>query len=93
MRQHTKSAASLLAATVACGLFSQTASAQFSSTTRTGSTSGNALTSGTTAATGATSGFGGATAGGGAANAAIGGNKDAQSTARAWHTPAGASLL
>ncbi len=69
MRQHTKSAASLLAATVACGMFSQTASAQFSSAARTSSTSGNSLTSG---ATGATSGFGGAAAGGGAANRAAG---------------------
>jgi hypothetical protein len=93
MRQHTKSAASLLAATVACGLFSQTASAQFSSTTRTGSTSGNALTSGTTAATGATSGFGGATAGGGAANAAIGGNNAANRTAGTGQAALGQSLF
>ncbi len=70
MRQHTKSAASLLAATVACGMVSQPASAQFSSAARTSSASGSPLTSGTSAATGAagaTSGFGGL-AGGNAAN-------------------------
>ena len=70
MRQHTKSAASLLAATVACGMFSQMASAQFSSAARTSSASGNSLTSGTSATTGAagaTSGFGGAAGGGGSA--------------------------
>ncbi len=88
MRQLQNSAAGLLAATVACGLFSQTASAQFSSTTRTGSTSGNALTSGSSTGTGgtgstSTSGFGGAVggAGGGAANAAVGGNNAANRTA------------
>lgn len=72
MRQHTKSAASLLAATVACGMFSQTASAQFSSAARTSSASGSPLTSSATGAAGATSGFGGAAAGGGAANRAAG---------------------
>lgn len=96
MRQLTHSAAKLLAATVACGLFSQTASAQFSSTTRTGSTSGNALTSGTTATTGAagaTSGFGGASAAGGAANAAVGGNNAANRTAGTGQAALGQSLF
>ena len=69
MRPSTKHLISLLAVTVACGLFSQSTSAQFSSTTRTGSASGNALTSGSSATgtaggTGASSGFGGVTAGG-----------------------------
>lgn len=93
MRQHTKSAARLLAATVACGMFSQTATAQFSSTARTSSSSGNSLTSGTTAATGgaggagATSGFGTAAGGGGnAANRTAGTGQptygQAQSTQR-----------
>lgn len=98
MRHIQNSAASLLAATVACGLFSQSASAQFSSTTRTGSTSGNALTSGNTAATGAagaTSGFGGAAggAGGGAANAAVGGNNAANRTAGTGQQALGQSLF
>lgn len=98
MRQLQNSAAGLLAATVACGLLSQTASAQFSSTTRTGSTSGNALTSGTSptsGAAGATSGFGGAVggAGGGAANAAVGGNNAANRTAGTGQAALGQSLF
>ncbi len=88
MRQHTKSAARFLAATVACGLFSQAVSAQFSSTARTASTSGNALTSGTTATTGAagaTSGFGGAAGGSG--------NNSANRTAGTGQAAFGQSLL
>lgn len=69
MRQYTKPVIALLMATVACGLLAQSAAAQFSSSTRTGSSSGNALTSGTTntqaAAAAATSGFGGANRAGG----------------------------
>lgn len=69
MRQHSKPAFIFLMATVASGLLSQSAGAQFSSSTRTGSASGNALTSGTTntqaAAAAATSGFGGANRAGG----------------------------
>ena len=69
MRQHAKPAFTLLMATVACGLLSQSAAAQFSSSTRTGSSSGNALTSGTTntqaAAAGGTSALGGANRAGG----------------------------
>lgn len=56
MRRHAKPAFKFLMATVACGLLSQSANAQFSSSTRTGSTSGNALTSGATTTTGATGG-------------------------------------
>ena len=98
MRQLQNSAASLLAVTLACGVGSQTASAQFSSTTRTGSNSGNALTSGTATATGAagaTSGFGGAAggAGGGAANAAVGGNNAANRTAGTGQAALGQSLF
>ena len=99
MRQRTKHVTNLLAATVACGLFSQSTSAQFSSTTRTGSSSGNALTSGSSAATtggaGATSGFGGAggAAGGGAANAAVGGNNAANRTAGNGGAALGQSLF
>lgn len=73
MRQHAKPAFLFLMATVAGGLLSQSASAQFSSSTRTGSSSGNALTSGTTntqaAAAAATSGFGGANRSGVGGNA------------------------
>ncbi len=68
MRQHAKPAFTLLMATVACGLLSQSAAAQFSSSTRTGSTSGNSLTSGTTntqAAAAGTSALGGANRAGG----------------------------
>ena len=70
MRQHAKPAITFLMATVACGLLSQSAAAQFSSSTRTGSTSGNSLTSGTTntaAAAAGTSALGGANRTGGSA--------------------------
>jgi osmotically-inducible protein OsmY len=87
MRQTTK----LLAATLACGLSAQTASAQFSSSSRTGSTSGNALTN--------TSGLGSSTSGlGGAQGQSFGGaagqgNAGANRTAGNGQSTLGQSLL
>lgn len=80
MRQHTK-LASLVATIVAGGVFAQPASAQFSSSSRTGSTSGNAFTQSSTGgsnATGAgTSALGGANRAGGNAAAAGANNRTA----------------
>ncbi len=81
MRQHTKLAVRLLMATFVCGSLSQSAIAQFSSTTRTGSSSGNALTSGTsttgTAAAGSSALGGANRAGGNAAQGATQNNRTA----------------
>ena len=91
MRLTTKHAARLLAATLACGLSAQTASAQFSSSSRTGSTSGNALTN--------TSGLGSSTSGlGGAQGQSFGGaagqgNAGANRTAGNGQSTLGQSLL
>ena len=58
MRHDIKLAACVLTVTAFCGLFAQSASAQFSSSSRTGSASGTAFTNSSTSSQGATSGFG-----------------------------------
>lgn len=80
MRPLRKQAVTLLFATVTCGLLSTSASAQFSSSTRTGSSSGNALTSGTTntgTAAAGTSALGGANRAGGNAQGISANNRTA----------------
>ncbi len=98
MRQHSKLALSLLAATVTCGLSSQTALAQFSNTSRTGSASGNALTGssslgGMSGGGASTSGFGGGAAGGAAGGNMGIGNNAANRTAGNGQSALGQSLF
>ncbi len=80
MRQNTK-LASLVATIIAGGVFAQPASAQFSSSSRTGSTSGNAFTQSavgsSSASGGGTSALGGANRAGGNAAAAGANNRTA----------------
>ena len=91
MRQFTKLAVNLFAVTVVSGLCVQTASAQFSSSSRTGSASGNALTSSNSLGGGSTSGLGASTQGraGAAGQANTGANRTAGNGASAL----GQSLL
>ena len=95
MRHNNKQAACFFAATTLCGLFVQSASAQFSSTSRTGSTSGNALTNpsaSSTSSMGATSGLGntGRATGG---NVGGVGNNSANRTAGNGQSALGQSLF
>jgi hypothetical protein len=74
MRQLTKHAASFFAITFVCGLVTQTASAQFSSSSRTGSTSGTTMGSSSSTAGTSSTGFGtGATGATGAGTSGLGG--------------------
>ncbi len=94
MRQSTKPAVALFVTAIVCGLFAQSAAAQFSSSSRTGSTSGNALTSTSSmGSTGISSGFGTNSSGlGGAGNRAFG-NSAANRTAGNGQSALGQSLF
>ncbi len=92
MRQSTNPAVALFVTAIVCGLFAQSAAAQFSSSSRTGSTSGNALTS--TSSMGGTGASGGNSSSGlgGAGNSAFG-NNAANRTAGNGQSALGQSLF
>ena len=97
MRQFTKPAVALFVAATVCGLFAQSAAAQFSSSSRTGSTSGNALTSTSSmGGMGVSSGFGTNSSGlggtSGVGNSAFG-NNAANRTAGNGQSALGQSLF
>lgn len=96
MRHDIKQTAYLLIATALCALFVESAAAQFSSSSRTGSASGNALTSSSSlgGASGLSSGFGAIGAGSNTGNRAnTGGNSAANRTAGNGQNALGQSLF